>query len=241
VPEPRPVARTFEWLVPVGMVVALFAAFMVAQLTVMFGGHEYLHRTTGLTYAAYVHQGFVQLTVATALTILVVAVTARKAPRSTRFERLLLRGMLGALCLLTLVVVASALYRLDVYEDAYGFTRLRLLVSVFEGWLGVVVVLVMVAGIGLRGRWLPRAALVTGAVALLALAISNPDASIAEHNLQRYADTGKVDGAYLHGLSADATPALAGTGFGPRCEASHDDWLGWNLGRARADDACRGR
>jgi two-component system sensor histidine kinase BaeS len=204
----------------------------------MFGGHDYLRRTTGLTYAAYVHQGFVQLTVATVLTLLVVAVTARKAPRSARTERLLLRGMLGALCLLTLVVVASALYRLDVYEDAYGFTRLRLLVWVFEGWLGLVVVLVMVAGIRLRGPWLPRAALVTGAVALLALAISNPDASIAEHNLQRFAHTGKVDAAYLHGLSADATPALAGTGFGARCDATHDDWLGWNLGRARAEDAC---
>ncbi len=237
-PERRPVRRMFEWLVPVAVVVIVFAVFVAAQLTVMFGGHDYLRRTTGLTYATYVHQGFVQLTVATVLTILVVAVTARKAPRSTRFERLLLRGMLGALCLLTLVVVASALHRLDLYEDAYGFTRLRLLVSVFEGWLGVVVVLVMVAGIGLRGHWLPRAALVTGAVALLALAISNPDASIAEHNLQRFAHTGKVDAAYLQGLSADAAPALAGTGFAAHCDANHDDWLGWNLGRSRAEDAC---
>jgi hypothetical protein len=237
-PEGRPVRRTFEWLVPVAVVVALFAVFVAAQLTVMFGGHDYLRRTTGLTYATYVHQGFVQLTVATALTIVVVAVTARKAPRSSRFERLLLRSMLGALCSLTLVVVASALHRVDVYEDAYGFTRLRLLVSVFEGWLGVVVVLVMVAGVGLRGRWLPRAALVTGAVALLALAVSNPDASIAGHNLARYLDTGKVDAAYLHGLSGDATPVLARNGFSVRCAANNDDWLGWNLGRARAQDAC---
>ena len=238
-PEGRPVRRTFEWLVPVAVVVSVFAVFVAAQLTVMFGGHDYLRRTTGLTYATYVHQGFAQLTVATVLTILVVAVTARKAPRSSRSERLLMRGMLGALCLLTLVVVASALFRLGVYEDAYGFTRLRLLVSVFEGWLGVVVLLVMVAGSGLGGRWLPRAALITGAVALLALAVSNPDASIAEHNLQRYADTGKVDTAYLRGLSADATPALTAAGISASCDVSDDDWLGWNLGRARADEACR--
>ena len=238
-PEGRPVRRTFEWLVPVAVVVSVFAVFVAAQLTVMFGGHDYLRRTTGLTYATYVHQGFAQLTVATVLTILVVAVTVRKAPRSSRSERLLMRGMLGALCLLTLVVVASALFRLGVYEDAYGFTRLRLLVSVFEGWLGVVVVLVMVAGSGLGGRWLPRAALITGAVALLALAVSNPDASIAEHNLQRYSDTGKVDTSYLRGLSADATPALTAAGISASCDVSDDDWLGWNLGRARADEACR--
>ena len=50
---------------------AVFAAFLVAQAAVIFGGHDYLQRTTGLTYAEYVHQGFGQLTVATALTLLV--------------------------------------------------------------------------------------------------------------------------------------------------------------------------
>ncbi len=36
------------------------------------GGHDYLEPTTGVTYADYVHQGFGQLTLATALTLLVV-------------------------------------------------------------------------------------------------------------------------------------------------------------------------
>ncbi len=151
-PAGSPVTRPFEWLVPVGAVVVLFAVFVAAQLTVMFGGHAYLQRTTGLTYAEYVHQGFGQLTVATLLTLAVVAVAARKAPRSSGRERLLLRAVLGALCLLTLVVVASALYRMHVYEEAYGFTRLRLLVSVFEGWLGLVVLMVLGAGSGCAGR-----------------------------------------------------------------------------------------
>ena len=44
---------------------------------------------------------------------------------------------------MTIVVVVSALHRMALYEEAYGFTRLRLLVSVFEGWLGSVVLLVM--------------------------------------------------------------------------------------------------
>ena len=50
----------------------------------VFGGHDYSQRTTGLTYAEYVHQGFGQLTVATALTLLVVWAAARKAPRDDR-------------------------------------------------------------------------------------------------------------------------------------------------------------
>ena len=239
-PPGRPVARAFEWLVPVGVVVAVTAVFVAAQATAMFGGHAYLHRTTGLTYASYVHEGFWQLTVATVLTLVVVGVTARKAGRASARDRLLLRAVLGALCLLTLVVVASALFRMHVYEQAYGFTRLRLLVSVFEGWLGLVVVLVMVAGLGSSGRWVPRAALLTGATALLLLAASNPDASIARHNLERFQDTG-ADTTYLLGLSADADPVLGRAGIDPTCgpygdhqPRPDDDWLEWNLGRHRS-------
>lgn len=236
------VKRAFEWLVPVGLVLGLYVGFGAAQLTAMFGGHDYLRATTGLTYAEYVHEGFGQLTVATLLTLGVVAVAARKASRATRRDRVLLRGVLGALCALTLVVVASALFRMHVYEEAYGFTRLRLLVSVFEGWLGLLVLLVMAAGLRMNGRWVPRAAVLTAGTALLGLAVLNPDGYVAERNAERYAETGKADWYYLAGLSADAVPALAGLPteaqrcvFGPPAPAS-DDWLEWNLGRVRAGD-----
>ncbi|WGY02064.1 DUF4173 domain-containing protein [Nocardioides sp. QY071] len=243
---PRSVARRYEWLAPVLVVVAVFAVFLVAQATVVFGGHAYLQRTTGLTYAEYVHEGFAQLTVATALTLLVIAVAGRKAPRETASDRLWLRVALGALCAETLVVVASALYRMDVYQEAYGFTRLRLLVDVFEGWLGVLVLAVVVSGIGLRGAWLARFALISGVVGLLGLALVNPDAWIARHNLDRYDETGRVDWFYLRDLSDDAVPVLAElTGNDRVCalagrEVGGDDWLEWNLGRARADHALEG-
>ncbi len=238
---PRPVAHRYEWLAPVLLVDGVFLVFLAAQATVIFGGHDYLERTTGLTYAEYVHQGFGQLTVATALTLLVVWAAARKAPRTTAVDRVWLRGSLGLLCVLTLVVVASALHRMHVYQEAYGFTRLRLLVDVFEGWLGLLVLGVIAAGLTLRAAWLPRAALLSGAGLLLVLAAVNPDAWIAQRNLDRYDATGKVDWSYLQGLSADAVPVLATlpdevvgcalTGHGQ----GDDDWLEWNLGRQRAE------
>ena len=241
----RPVANRYEWLAPVLLVDGVFLVFLTAQATVIFGGHDYLERTTGLSYAEYVHEGFGQLTVATALTLLVVWAAARKAPRTTTADRGWLRGSLGLLCVLTLVVVASALYRMDVYQEAYGFTRLRLLVDVFEGWLGLLVLGVMAAGVTLKAAWLPRAALLSGAGLLFLLAAINPDAWIARHNLDRYADTGKVDWNYLQDLSADAVPVLvtlpddvaecALTGHEP----GDDDWLEWNLGRHRAEPLMR--
>ena len=93
--EGRRAAHRWEWGVPVGIVVALFAGFLVAQATAMWGGHDYLERTTGLTYAEYVHQGFGQLTVATFLTVVVVALTMHVAARDTARDRLLIRLLLG--------------------------------------------------------------------------------------------------------------------------------------------------
>ncbi|WP_083707049.1 DUF4153 domain-containing protein [Intrasporangium flavum] len=240
-PHGRPVARTWEWAVPVGMVVGVFVAFVVAQAAALFGGHDYVQRTTGLTYADYVHQGFGQLTVATLLTLATVALTVRKAPREGARDRLVLRVVLGALCALTLVVVGSALHRMDLYQQAYGFTVLRLLVVAFELLLGLLVVLVMVAGIRLDGWWLPRAALVSVAAFVLVGGLANPEAWVAQRNVDRYAATGNLDVAYLSTLGPDAAPTIV-AGL-PRdvaiCAvtpdpAADDDALAWNLGRSRA-------
>jgi hypothetical protein len=229
----RAVTHRWEWLVPVGLVVLVYAGFVLAQATAMFGGHAYLRRTTGLTYAEYVHQGFGQLVVVTLLTLVVVAVAVRKAAGA---DRLLLRLALGMLGALTLVVVVSALYRMHVYEQAYGATRLRLLVSFFEGWLGLVLLMVLAAGVVWRAGWLPRAAVLSAALALVLLAVINPDAWIARHNLDRFEETGKLDTGYLANLSADAAPVIGDDlpGVLPECGPHPHSWLDWNVGRLRA-------
>ncbi len=244
----RPVQSRYEWLAPVALVDLVFLMFLVAQATVFFGGHDYLQRTTGLTYAEYVHQGFGQLIVATALTLLVVWAASHKASVETPEDRLWLRGALGLLCVLALVVVASALYRMHLYQEAYGFSQMRLLVDAFEIWLGLVVVAVIIAGIRLTGTWVPRMALLSAAAMLLGLAAMNPDAWIARHNLDRYEQTGKIDWAYFGDLSADAVPTVAASSAEVRdCafdfldRTSDDDWLEWNLGRWRAERAGGGR
>ena len=250
--RPAPLANRFEWLVPVLVVDAVFVAFIAAQARALVGGRDYIEDTTGLTYADYVHQGFGQLTLATALTVLVVWVAARRAGSSAEDRRWLL-GSLGLLCALTLLVVASALRGMAVYQDAYGFTTLRLFVDVFEGWLGFVVLAIMVAGVLGRAAWLPRIALVSGAVALIGLAAINPDAWVAGRNLDRFDATGKVDLRYLQSLSADAAPVIAERlpedvagcvlQYHPDNQLRPEvleDARAWNLGRSRAEEALDG-
>lgn len=247
-PTGRPVRHRWEWLVPLGTVVALFVGFLVAQSAAMWGGRDYLQRTTGLTYAEYVHQGFGQLTTVTFLTLVVIGVAARKAPRTDERDRLVLRLVLGLLCVLTLAVVVSALYRMDLYQEAYGYTVLRLAVVGFELWLGLLVALTLVAIGRLDGSWLPRAALLSGAGALLVLGLMNPAGWVATHNVERFAETGTLDVDYLRSLGDDAVPSIVAglpertaacvldDPYGPT-ETDDDGAWSWNLGRERADRA----
>ncbi len=251
-PPGRPTRASWEWLVPVGLVIAAYVLFIAAQATAWLAGHDYVQRTTGLTYADYVHQGFGQLTVASLLTLVIVAIAARKSRRTEPGDLRTRRLVLGTLCALTLVVVASALYRMHLYQQAYGYTTQRLVVDLFELWVGLVVALVMVGGLTRDGRWVPRVAALTGAAMILGLGLLDPDAWVANRNIDRYlaADGHPLDTQYLSTLSADATPIVIRRlpATARDCALTYPEWsdvraddaLGWNLGRARARAALAG-
>jgi hypothetical protein len=247
VPTVHPASR-FEWSVPLIVLNSLFVVFVAVQARAFFGGDEYVQRTAGLSYAEYARGGFWQLSMVTGLSLAVIAVAAWKAPRAARTDRLVVRLLLGGLCLLSLVVVASAMYRMNLYSQAYGLTRLRVWVFAVEGWLSVVFAMVLACGWRLRAGWLPRAVMVTGIATLVGLAAINPDALVAEQNIARFEQTGKIDLNYLSQLSADAVPQLTtlpaterGCVFAMMAADTSDGPLSWNLGRARAAETLTDR
>lgn len=204
----RPAVRRFEWAVPVGAVVAVFVVFLTAQASALFGGEAYLQATAGLSHADYVHQGFAQLVAATALVLVVIGTAVRRASRATAADRRWLQLLLGLLCLLALVVAGSALQRLALYDDAFGSSRLRLLVAAFEVWVVVVLLLAGTVCVRLRGDWVPRVAVIIGTTIIAVLTLAGPDRMIADHNVDRFEVSGTVDWTYLGRLSAEAVPAI---------------------------------
>jgi hypothetical protein len=234
--------RGLEWALPVGLLVALFALFVGVQAVSLFRSSAQVRDTAGLTYAEYARGGFWQLVVITVLAFGVVVLALRVAPQGTARERGWKRSLLAALAVLTLVIVASAVHRMNLYQDAYGATVLRLVVLVCEIWLGVGFVMVLVAALRLRGGGLPRAMVATGVAALLVLAWLDPEALVAEQNVARYQATGSIDTGYLAGLSGDAAPALMALppqlrdctvkAITDRIDA--DAWQSANVSRARA-------
>ncbi|MFF7592518.1 DUF4153 domain-containing protein [Kitasatospora purpeofusca] len=197
-----------EWALPLAALNLMFGAFVVLQAVVVLGGAEAILERTGMTRSEYARQGFWQLLVVTVLTLVVVALAKRWAPRGTEADRRLVRLLLGALCLLALVVVAAALGRMWFYVDASGLTTLRLWVLAVEIWLGVVFVLLIVAGLTPSADWLPRAAVLSAVAAAAVYGLMGPDAMVAEHNVARFERTGQIDLRNVRSLSVDAVPAL---------------------------------
>nr|WP_245703347.1 DUF4173 domain-containing protein [Streptomyces lushanensis] len=196
-----------EWALPLIVLDLLFAAFIAVQLAVLFGGYHKVFEKTGLTRSEYARQGFWQLLWVTLLVLLVIGLARRWAPRDGARDGVLVRAVLGVLCVLTLVVTASALRRMDLYVEEYGLTRLRVSVAAMELWLALVLVLILVAG-AVGGRWLPRAVAASAGAAVLVLGLLSPDALVAESNVDRYERLHKLDAGYFQELSTDAVPAL---------------------------------
>ncbi|MEV6718632.1 DUF4153 domain-containing protein [Lentzea sp. NPDC051208] len=234
--------RLKDYGLPVGVLVLLFTGFVGTQLAVLFGGEAYVMKTAGVTFAEYARTGFWQLLWVAVLTLGVIAGVARFAVKKTKQEQLWLRVLLGSLAVLTLVIVASALSRMWFYQQAYGWTVLRLLVASCEVWLAVVYLMVIASGISLRANWLPKAIVATGAAFFLAVVTMNPERVVADYNVSRFEATKKIDTYYLSQLSEDAVPALVRLPAHERSCALRwmknrtveQDWREWNLARHNA-------
>lgn len=236
---PRRPGGAAEWALPLALVDALLAAFVAVQAALLFGAYPEALVSGGLTPAERARQGFGQLVAVTLLAVVLLGWAGRRAGDGSRPRRLLL-GLGGALVALVLVVVASALRRMALYEQAFGWTVLRIHVAAFEVWLAVVLVLCGLAWLLRRTDLVPRGVLLAAGAGLLALNLAGPDALAARANVERFATAGTVDTEYLARLSDDAVPALARLPEPQRSAvlagrvAADDPWYAANLARWRA-------
>ncbi|WP_436770651.1 DUF4153 domain-containing protein [Yinghuangia sp. YIM S09857] len=204
-----PVRGRMEWLVPLAVLVALFAGFVVVQAVVLFGGVDGPLDDAGTTRAEYAREGFWQLLWVTILTLVVIATVMYVVPRDRPSDRRLAKRLVGALAVLALVVGAASLHRTDAYIDDFGLNRSRLVMAGAELWMCVVLVLVPVALVWrAMATALPRTAAAAGLVTVAVIAAASPDAMVADQRVSLYERTGRINLEYVRGLGVDAVPAL---------------------------------
>lgn len=184
----------------------LFVSFGWVQFAYLFGGYTNIS-LEGYTYADYARRGFFELVAVSVLTLGLILGLHSLAWRETGRQKRIFNGLSTLMVALVMVLLASAFWRMLLYEEAYGYTHLRLFVHLFEVWLAITFLWLLLT------LWLPRVRFgIGGFVAALGflatLNIANPDALIAERNLSRWEITRSIDTGYLTALSEDAVPAL---------------------------------
>jgi hypothetical protein len=236
----------------------LFAVFVVIQFAYLFGGLDTL-AATGLPYAQYARRGFFELVavaiLAGGLLATVQAVAVRRTP--------MLVGAGLALAGLTAVVLGSALLRLRIYQDAYGWTELRFYVLATIVWLAIGIAITIFLLARDRLRWLLHGLTIAAVAVLLAANVVGPSRLIAVQNVARLLDPSLVppdgrrglDVGYAEQLGDDAVPTLvvalpALSGLDRRellaelvrrraalATPEAVGWPSWNLGRSLARDS----
>jgi hypothetical protein len=214
--EDRPLIPPFlgnvEATIVLGSVVMLFAAFVVIQFQYFFGGATNIN-VQGYTYSEYARRGFGELVAVAFFALLMLLTLTAVTKRETETQRRLFSGLGVALVALLLVMLFSAFKRLGLYEEAYGFSRLRTYTHVFLFWIGLLLIATMALEILRRERVFTFAMLVASFGFAISLPLLNVDAFIVRQNIQREVhaqvdDSIGLDAQYFLDLSDDAVPEL---------------------------------
>jgi len=214
--EDKPLIPPFlgyvEATIVLGSVVALFAAFVVIQFQYFFGGATNIH-IDGYTYAEYARRGFGELVAVAFFALLMLLTLSAVTKRETETQRRVFSGLGVALVVLLLVMLFSAFKRLGLYEEAYGFSRLRTYTHVFLIWLGLLLIVTIALEILRKERMFTFAMLIASFGFAISLPILNVDAFIVDQNIRREVhaesnDSTNLDTQYFLDLSDDAVPAL---------------------------------
>ena len=185
----------------------LFLIFVVFQLVYLLQGQGYLE-SRGVSYASYARQGFFQLLTVGALVFLLTWIVYRPTNMHALGPRLLNALLVGQ----TAIIIISALKRLWMYTQAYGFTLSR--------WWGIagailVGILLTMCFIGIVRKihisslmkWMTITSLFFISICLL----PNNEGWVSRINTQRYlaGNMPEIDYGYLTTLSSDVYPTLA--------------------------------
>jgi hypothetical protein len=186
----------------------LFAVETVLDLAYLWGGAAL---PDGMSYATYAHRGAYPLIVTALLAALFVLIALR--PGSAVSLDRVIRMLVYAWVAQNVLLVISAIFRLDLYIGIYALTYWRVAAFIWMGLVAVGLVLIIARIAFVKSnRWLLSANLSALSMTLYACCFINFTALIARYNVEHsYEMSGKgvsLDIWYLVQLGPAAFPAI---------------------------------
>ena len=212
----RPVAKeddverttSTESIIVVAALDVLFAIFVAIQFRYLYGGHDMVSATTGLTYSEYARRGFFELVAITALALPVLLACTHSVANASSTVRKSFKVFAVGLVFMLGVVMASAIQRMSLYVASLGMSELRLYTSAFMGWMALVYVAYFLTYLRDRPAKFSYLSLAAGLAVCIGLNALRPGAFIADYNVAASRFGAHLDVDYLTTLGTDSVPAL---------------------------------
>lgn len=195
-----PAASAVTILAMINLVYLLYAGVQFAYIFGVFAGSL----PDGLTPAQYARNGFFELAFISCINVALLLISIRLTRREGR-GGLWIRFLAVFLLALSFVQLVSALLRMRLYVLVFGFTQLRFFVAAFMLLLAVYFLFILLREF-VSGFPLLRSMVFAGAVSLVILNYSVPDAQIVKYNIAHYqsGELSHLDTEYImNSLSAD--------------------------------------
>lgn len=159
------------------------------------------HMSMDIPYSTYARQGFFQLMGISVFNIIVILLT--KKTDENKFIKINSLLMVG----LTFIIIVSSFLRMSMYEAAYGYTLLRLLVYVSLITESIMLIPTIIYIIKNKFN-IFRYYIIIITCCYTLLSLFPVDYFIAKNNINRYYKTDKIDVDYLMNYSYDNYPLL---------------------------------
>ncbi|MFH0857398.1 MAG: DUF4173 domain-containing protein, partial [Candidatus Magasanikbacteria bacterium] len=185
----------------------LFAVFVFIQFTYLFGKKEFV-MANNMVFADYARSGFFQLVWVIILATIMLLVIYRSAVfhKARQIVNWLQVGLIAQV----IMIGISAVRRMNVYQDAYGYTVLRIYVEWFIYFACVILFLALISIIiKWKFRYFLYSSIGLGFLAISLVTVTNIHFVVARENVNRFLYSGKaLDVSYLGKLGFDAVTAL---------------------------------
>lgn len=204
---------------------AVFALQNFVDARFLWAGEEL---PNGVTYADYAHAGTYPLAASALLAAVFVLLAFPSGPRANGYWKS--SALMYLWMAQTVFMVASAMYRMGLYIDAYALTQMRIVGLVTMGLIaaGLVLITLRIA-LAKDNVWLINANAAVLAGTLYVACFVDTARIIADYNVANCREMGgngvPLDVAYLNKLGTSAIPALERFETDPRTLGTPKAWF----------------
>lgn len=169
-----------------GCVCLLYTVYLLSQLTYFFSAFTgFLPDGTQISLAKYARRGFFDMSAVAVINLCLISAAAVFTKRKGESFPKAFKAFSLFLCGFTVLLIFAAMYKMAVYIDTMGLTQKRLAVSVFNIFLLLTVIFIVVR---LFRKAFPyfRCIMLSGMIILTAFMLMGSGGIIAEYNTSCY-------------------------------------------------------